>query len=80
MNEEDLAAKELFEAKRQYREAESALAVATARLNQAERACHAIFDRRMKKAMEPKPMPKQSLDWPRHYDSQGYCDNPGRGY
>lgn len=29
----------------------------------------------------PQPKPKKATrrdDW--HYDSQGYCDNPGRGY
>jgi hypothetical protein len=24
------------------------------------------------------PKPSRPADW--HYDSQGYCDNPGRGY
>ncbi len=24
------------------------------------------------------PQPSRREDW--HYDSQGYCDNPGRGY
>lgn len=27
---------------------------------------------------KPKPQPTRRADW--HYDSQGYCDNPGRGY
>lgn len=26
----------------------------------------------------PKPAIVRRADW--HYDSQGYCDNPGRGY
>lgn len=47
MSEDDAAAKELFEAKRQYHEAESALAVATARLNRAESVCRSIWTQRM---------------------------------
>ena len=27
---------------------------------------------------KPKPAPTRRQDW--HYDQQGYCDNPGRGY
>jgi hypothetical protein len=37
--------------------------------------------RPLKPAPEPAPEPKtisRSRDW--HYDSQSYCDNPGRGY
>jgi len=31
-------------------------------------------------SLAPKPelKPSRRADW--HYDSQGYCDNPGRGY
>lgn len=29
---------------------------------------------------EPKKPPHDTREWVRHYDSQGYCDNPGRGY
>jgi hypothetical protein len=31
-----------------------------------------------KVAAEPLSSPSRRDDW--HYDSQGYCDNPGRGY
>lgn len=42
--------------------------------------------KRIHRPEKPKPpervMPSSSgtLDRVRHYDSQGYCDNPGRGY
>lgn len=29
---------------------------------------------------QPKPAQTARVEFPRHYDSQGYCDNPGRGY
>jgi hypothetical protein len=36
-----------------------------------------FFDGRFEKLAEP-PAPSRRDNW--HYDSQGYCDNPGRGY
>lgn len=38
-----------------------------------------FFDGRFEKLPEREaPAPSRRDDW--HYDSQGYCDNPGRGY
>lgn len=40
--------------------------------------------KRIHRPDKPKPKPKtyveSSRTYDRHYDSQGYCDNPGRGY
>lgn len=57
------------------------LRIAESYLRDAERESsvmfHNLFDRTavVKKTPPPKAAPR---DW--HYDSQGYCDNPGRGY
>jgi len=36
------------------------------------------FDPR--EAIKPDPVGSGSVTFPKHYDSEGYCDSPGRGY
>lgn len=47
----------------------------------ANRAWHQLHEHRKRSAAVPAKEPERPsrrTDW--HYDSQGYCDNPGRGY
>jgi hypothetical protein len=80
MSEAEMEA-EYKAAKDEYEAAESAFARATARLNRAARDMCQAFDKRCAEAEAramAKPKAPRREDW--HYDSQGYCDNPGRGY
>lgn len=66
---------ELQQALIDQRNAASLLASADARLDAVRRRVNDAFKAEMK-ASEART--SRRADW--HYDSQGYCDNPGRGY